>query len=111
MSETGSRRLCALADLADPGARGFVLPHGMRIFVVRRGGEVYGYANSCPHQGTTLDWNPDVFLTVDKSHLQCATHGAWFRIADGYCVAGPCVGRQLYAVPVRVEDGEVVVDE
>lgn len=111
MNEPAGGRLCALADLDDPGAKGFVLAHGMRIFVVREGDEVHGYANSCPHQGTTLDWNPDMFLTVDKSHIQCATHGAWFRIADGYCVAGPCVGHKLYAVPVRVAGDDVVLVE
>lgn len=106
-----STRLCALSEIADPGAKGFVLPHGMRIFVVRRGGRVFGYANSCPHQGTTLDWNPDVFLTVDTSHIQCATHGAWFEIEGGLCVAGPCLGRTLYTVPVRLDDEHVVLDE
>jgi len=40
-------------------------------------------------------------------HFQCSTHGARFRIADGYCVAGPCRGERLSAVAVRVEDGVV----
>ncbi len=111
MAGTGGARLCALAEIDDPGAKGFTLSHGMRIFVVRRGAELFGYANSCPHQGTTLDWNPDVFLTVDKSHIQCATHAAWFRIEDGSCVAGPCLGRKLYPVAVRVADGDVFLAE
>jgi nitrite reductase/ring-hydroxylating ferredoxin subunit len=83
----------------------------MHIFVIRRGEDVRGYANSCPHQGTTLDWNPDVFLTYDKSHIQCATHGAWFQIDDGLCVAGPCLGQKLYPVRVRIAGGVVVLDE
>jgi nitrite reductase/ring-hydroxylating ferredoxin subunit len=106
-----STRLCAVAELPDPGGKGFTLPHGMRIFVVRRAGAVHGYANSCPHQGTTLDWNPDVFLTVDKSLIQCSTHGARFEIDTGFCVAGPCAGQRLYPVPVRIEGADIVLDE
>jgi nitrite reductase/ring-hydroxylating ferredoxin subunit len=106
---TDGTRLCALAEIGDPGAKGFVLSHGMRIFVVRRGTDLFGYANSCPHQGTTLDWNPDVFLTVDKTHIQCATHAAWFRIEDGFCVAGPCLGQKLYPVAVRLAGSDVIL--
>lgn len=102
-------RLCALAEIDDPGAKGFVLSHGMRIFVVRRGAELFGYANSCPHQGTTLDWNPDVFLTYDKTHIQCATHAARFRIEDGFCVAGPCLDQKLYPVAVRLVGSDVIL--
>jgi nitrite reductase/ring-hydroxylating ferredoxin subunit len=101
VTAAGGVKLCALAEIDDPSGKGFVLSHGMRIFVVRRGGEIFGYANSCPHQGTTLDWNPDVFLTVDKSHIQCATHAARFQIDDGLCVAGPCFGQKLYSVAPR----------
>jgi nitrite reductase/ring-hydroxylating ferredoxin subunit len=37
-------------------------------------------------------------------------HGARFRIADGYCVFGPCLGKSLAAVPVAVVDGMVVLN-
>lgn len=100
--------LCALSDIADPGGKGFVLADGRRIFVIRRGASVYGYVNSCPHQGVPLDWRPDVFLSVDRSVIQCATHGAQFRIEDGECLAGPCLGSALRAVPVAVAGGMVV---
>jgi nitrite reductase/ring-hydroxylating ferredoxin subunit len=39
--------------------------------------------------------------------MSIATHGARFRIADGYCVAGPCRGERLSAVAVRIEAGLV----
>ncbi len=100
--------LCALADIADPGGKGFVLEDGRRIFVIRRGGSVHGYVNSCPHQGVPLDWRPDVFLSVDKSVIQCSTHGAQFRIQDGQCLAGPCAGSALRPVAVAVAGGMVV---
>src|SRR5258705_313796 len=46
-------------------------------------------------------------VAPDGRHFQCSTHGARFRIADGYCVAGPCQGERLAAVAVTVEDGVV----
>lgn len=100
--------LCALADIADPGGKGFVLADGRRIFVIRRGEAVHGYVNACPHQGVPLDWNPDVFLSFDKSVIQCATHGAQFRVEDGECLAGPCLGSALRPAPVKLAAGMVV---
>ena len=104
----GVTTLCALADIADPGGKGFVLDDGRRIFVIRRGRRVWGYVNACPHQGVNLDWRPDVFLSVDRSAIQCSTHGARFRIEDGECLAGPCLGSALSPVPVAVAGGMVV---
>jgi nitrite reductase/ring-hydroxylating ferredoxin subunit len=105
--------LCRLADVADPGARGFTLegPAGRHeVFVVRQGSRLYAYENSCPHIGTPLDFLPDQFLTRDRTQLLCGTHGARFEIATGLCVAGPCKGRSLRPVAVRVADGDVVID-
>ena len=39
----------------------------------------------------------------------CAFHCAVFRFADGVCVEGPALGMHLAAVPVRVDNGDVVV--
>ena len=107
------QRLCRLEALADPGARGFTLQtdSGLRdIFLVRRGTAVYAYVNHCPHTGSPLDWQPDQFLNLDRTLIQCATHLALFRIDDGYCVAGPCAGQALTAVTVTLEDDWVVVE-
>ena len=103
--------LCRLDDLADPGARNFVLEikdrrfHG---FVVRKGDRVHGYVDRCPHNGTPLAVFPDRYLTRERDLLLCGTHGALFRVGDGRCVAGPCEGRALTPWPVTVE-GESVV--
>lgn len=104
--------LCRLADLADPGARGFLFGGGAArfdMFVVRRGGEVKGYVNECPHAFTPLETWPDRFLTRGGDQILCSTHGALFRIDDGLCTAGPCAGRALLPVPVMVADGMVVL--
>jgi nitrite reductase/ring-hydroxylating ferredoxin subunit len=106
-------RLCPLGALSDPGAKGFTFGDGaMRrdVVVVRQGTQVFAYENACPHQGTPLEFLPDQFLTHDRKHLLCSTHGAIFEIATGYCVRGPCKGKSLRAIPSRVEDGLVVID-
>ena len=108
LSEPGARVLCPLDDIPDPGAKGFEPTDGRPFFVVRVGGAVYGYVNSCPHLGPTLEWKDDAFLTRDKEHIQCSMHGALFRLEDGYCVWGPCAKRSLTPVAVAVEDGMVV---
>ena len=102
--------LCALDELQDPGSKGISVECTTRqfdLFVVRHGGEVRAYLNSCPHTGGPLDWLPDQFLSVDHRHIQCATHAALFRWEDGVCIAGPCAGDVLTALPAYVETGEV----
>ena len=102
--------LCRLDDLPDPGGRGFRVGSGKALFVIRQGGRVFGYLNACPHQGLALDWKPDVFLAVDKRHIQCANHGARFEIETGKCIAGPCVGGRLTPIRLRIADGAVTLE-
>ena len=110
MSDAAGRLLCRLAEIADPGSRGFELddgPGGRAIFLVRRGATIAAFVNSCPHTGGPLDWVEDQFLDLDRRHILCATHGALFRIEDGHCLAGPCAGKKLTAVEVVVVEDEV----
>ena len=106
----GGEVLCALDDIADPGGKRFAPAGRQAFFVIRTGDAVRGYLNTCPHQGTPLDWKPDTFLSYDKSLIQCSTHWARFRIDDGECVAGPCLGKSLVPVAVRVRGANVVLD-
>ncbi len=111
------RVLCRLDDIEDGQAKGFTLGQGQEagqgleareIFVVRAGLRVFGYVNSCPHQGLPLDWQVDCFISLDSGLIMCMNHGALFQIADGFCVDGPCVGDSLEPVPVVVDgDGRV----
>jgi nitrite reductase/ring-hydroxylating ferredoxin subunit len=99
-------RLCAEQELPSSGARGFHVL-GLELLVVRRGEAIFAYQNRCPHRGTTLDWFADRFMSADGELLQCATHGALFRIEDGFCVDGPCQGEQLNPLRIERVDGEV----
>ena len=105
-------RLCALDDLPDGKereGREFSPCADSResIFLVRRGRRVHGYRNRCPHTGSPLNWTPDHFLDRERRHIVCATHGAMFRVEDGFCVAGPCAGDELTPVPLEIRDGDV----
>lgn len=106
------RPLCRVDDIAEPGAKGFTfdVDGGRReVFVVRRLGHLFAYENACPHIGTPLDFMPDQFLTRDRKHLLCSTHGALFEIATGLCIHGPCKGRSLRVLPVALRDGMIVL--
>jgi nitrite reductase/ring-hydroxylating ferredoxin subunit len=109
---TGPVRLCAIEDIPEPGARGFVLGSGTDrrdVLVVRADGAVRAYENACPHQGTPLETFPDRFLTPEGDLIVCSTHGARFRVDDGICVSGPCKGEPLPPVSIRIEGGDIVL--
>ena len=111
MSEPVRRVIGRLADLHDPGSLGLTLKTvqgELDIFVVRHGGRVEGYINSCPHTGVNLEWQANQFLDPGGHFIQCATHGALFRVEDGYCLRGPCAGEYLSRFLVEVEEGELV---
>ena len=103
-------RLGPLDLIADGAARNFVLEmkagrfHG---FAVRRGDTVTGFVDRCPHMGLPLAQQLDQYLTGDRGLIQCGWHGALFRIEDGACVGGPCVGAALTPWPLEVRDGAI----
>jgi nitrite reductase/ring-hydroxylating ferredoxin subunit len=110
-TEAGERILCRLEDIPEGGAKGFPAAPGsfVGLFAVRRDGRVHVYVNACPHVGLPLEPLPNRFLDAKKQVILCSVHGARFRIEDGRCVTGPCIGEALEAVAVRVVDGQVVV--
>ncbi len=77
------------------------------LVLYREAGAVRGWLNICPHAGRRLDWAPGQFLKSKEGYLVCAAHGASFSLEDGVCIAGPCKGDQLRAVPLQVRDGHV----
>jgi nitrite reductase/ring-hydroxylating ferredoxin subunit len=103
--------LAPLASIPDGGARNFVLHmragrfHG---FAVRKGEEVYGYVDRCPHMGLPLAQTLDDYLSPSGEVIACSWHGAVFEIESGRCLGGPCAGQGLTRWPVTVVDGVVV---
>lgn len=103
--------LCAVAEIPDPGARGFVFRDGSAMFmgfVARKGEAVFGYIDSCPHAGSPLANPVGRFLTREGDLILCAAHGALFRIDDGLATSGPCAGKRLDTWPVAVTNGDIV---
>ncbi len=110
-----TRVLCRLAELEGRGCRSFTLGGGdwpLRGFVVRSPAGPRAFVNRCPHAGHRLDLRPHRFLTADGSLIVCASHGALFERDGGLCIAGPCTGQRLTALPLRIEaDYVLLADE
>ena len=105
-------QLCRLSDVADGGSAAFeptINGQPRRLMAIRRGDRMFVYENSCPHLGWPLDIVAGRFLDSSGRHILCTNHGALFRIEDGVCVKGPCIGAALPAVPAEVTDGIVVL--
>lgn len=105
--------ICRLDEITEPGAKEFRIENSQGQdwygFVVRKDGDVFAYANSCPHTGAMLNWGPDRFLTRAGNQIMCGVHGALFEIRTGFCTAGPCTGQSLRGLDIVVEDGAVKV--
>jgi len=100
--------LCRVDDLPNGGARGFDVPGWpFKVILVREGAQVHGWRDLCPHYagGTAMAWKRDAYLNGARSHLACHAHGAWFEKDTGICVQGPCIGKRLTRVPLRIDDG------
>jgi len=94
--------------LGPEGTKEFVFgagPSAFRMFVVYRDGQLNGYLNLCPHYSSPLNIRDDEFLTTDGTALMCRRHFALFRIEDGMCVAGACVGKPLDKIPLILRNG------
>lgn len=103
-------RLIALNDIEAGGfaeVEALLADDAESLVLFRDGDQVRAWLNVCPHAGRRLDWAPGRFLKSKEGHLVCAAHGASFELQRGDCVAGPCRGDALRAVPVEVRDGEV----
>lgn len=100
----------SINDVADDSSKGFTITPELSIFAVKKDGLLYVYHNRCPHLGIELEWQEDQFLDSENALIQCCTHGALFIIDSGECVAGPCVGDSLQALPFTMDGNTVNVD-
>ena len=114
--ETESRsggRVIAKVDECEAGSvkKFWIICRRYRVegFLVNDNGSFHAYVNRCRHMTTPLDFIRDQFLSEDRRHLMCYTHGAIYEFATGLCIAGPCKGESLYRLPVRIDRGEVLV--
>ena len=101
------RELCSVNDFAINKSLGFVLETNdgrCGLILVRLKNQFFCYLNSCPHLGTPLEIRANQFLDSSGKYILCSTHGALFKIEDGYCVAGPCITKKLTRVKFEVRE-------
>jgi len=109
-----SQKICNIKDLANSSCKEFVVQNSSiskDAFLIHFKKQYYAYINSCPHTGVTLNWQKDLFLSADELYIQCSLHGALFEPADGRCIRGPCLGRQLQALELVVMDDAIYLAE
>ncbi len=97
-------KLCALSDLHNDTSKEFIVAE-KSIFVVKKEGKVFAYHNNCPHLSVRLEYRDNDFLDSEKQFIICSNHGALFHIEDGYCVFGPCQGRSLKKLSLKIDEG------
>lgn len=104
-----------LTDFADRAATPVTYRAGGRevaALVVRHGTELRAYLDLCPHVYLPLTWRGRRVLSADGERLRCTNHAAEFAVEDGRALSGPCDGRGLTPVALRVEaDGTVRVGD
>ena len=98
--------LTSTGDITEGSAKEFNLPQydpPLEIFIVHHQQRYFAYLNRCPHTGVNLNWLPDQFFDIEHEFIQCATHGALFKVDNGYCVRGPCAGAALQPVCIVIQ--------
>jgi nitrite reductase/ring-hydroxylating ferredoxin subunit len=77
----------------------------IECFLVKNSqGQWVAYKNSCPHQYLPLNWNSHQFLDKNSEFIVCAMHLALFDPNSGICLSGPCVGKFLTSLPIKIVD-------
>jgi nitrite reductase/ring-hydroxylating ferredoxin subunit len=113
-NSVSERAVCESSALVERGhGIRFPLPElGERVtgFVIRYQGVAHAYINRCAHLAVELDWNEGDFFNMDKNYVICATHGAHYEPDSGYCVMGPCKGRNLQPIQVTERDNKIFIN-
>ena len=109
-------KIAHLPDLKETNrASAFELPEAMQEdfmdegFVFERDGEVYAFRNRCAHVTLPLDLDDEDFFSgpEDGDFIVCKSHGAKYQPKTGLCVDGPCKGKSLRKLDVRIVDNDV----
>ncbi|MBD3633618.1 MAG: Rieske (2Fe-2S) protein [Methylophaga sp.] len=103
--------VCQSGELEEYQTRGFTVEVGedsLDFFLLKQDGEIRAYLNFCPHLGIPLNWQPDEFMSMEGTHIQCSTHGALFQLEDGYCFSGPCRGQSLTPLNIEITESQEI---
>lgn len=101
--------VCDLKELPEIASKGIKTSESFypSHFLVKKNQEVFVYQNRCPHTGAPLEWKPDHYLDYENAFIQCALHGALFKIETGECLRGPCLGKSLKQQEVILENDKI----
>lgn len=102
-------RIGNIDDFPDNSTRRVDVGH-LSLLVVRRAGRVFVYENRCPHTRETLDPQGGSLAIGGGLLIQCQRHAAEFIADTGECVAGPCQGEWLAAVPFTLSGSDIYLD-
>jgi len=106
-------RVSGAARLAPGQSQTFELEHDEgRIpgFLLRHASSgLVAYLNRCPHWSVDLDLGDERFYAEDIDRIYCKNHGALFRVHDGVCDHGPCLGKSLIPCAVELEGDDAWV--
>ncbi|CAH2032292.1 Rieske (2Fe-2S) protein [Trichlorobacter ammonificans] len=91
-----------VGDIPNMGKK-LVVVEGQELLLINHKGTVYAVETECPHQGAPL-----AGALVKESYLSCPRHGYRFELQDGSCREHP--EYTLKTWPVRIENGEIIVD-
>jgi nitrite reductase/ring-hydroxylating ferredoxin subunit len=91
-----------LDNLAEGGMLGIETGE-IRVVVCRAGGNLHAMDGTCPHRGAPL-----MEGALHGTTVVCPWHAWEFDCATGQYGMSP--GLRLQTYPVRVEDGEIIVD-
>jgi 3-phenylpropionate/trans-cinnamate dioxygenase ferredoxin subunit len=83
--------------------RSFVVD-GFPLALARSGGRLHAVEDRCSHDDGPLGAG-----TLDGCEVICPRHGARFDVRDGRATRMPAA-RDILSVPVREEEGRVLVD-
>lgn len=67
--------------------------------------QLRAYLNRCRHLPIPIDGGSGRYLSDNRRHLLCGTHGARYRLDDGMCIEGPCQGKALEPIVIEVAHG------
>ncbi len=102
--------LCKQSELPSNSTKSFSIEtkgEQLELLLLAQQDKLYAYKNNCPHLGIPLNWQPDKFLSLEETHIQCSTHGALFTLEEGYCIAGPCSGQSLLNLATEQRNDEI----
>ncbi|HSH89805.1 MAG TPA: non-heme iron oxygenase ferredoxin subunit [Ramlibacter sp.] len=101
---SGWHKACALEEVWEGAPLGLEV-EGRPIALYRFGDEVHAVGDICPHQ-------KDVKLSegfLDGDTIECPMHQSCFHVKTGK-VLGPPAREDLPVYPVRVDNGQVLVE-